>query len=526
MVHIITLHMIIFRNVTLQTSTGEKIFFIQHIMCPPNGNTYLCMIRSSSQRTTMSRRILVYEKVIQICIACLLFQVCTSFSLIFQKKYRFGIIKSPLYPAKSGFSSNRDSNNEQQQEKQQQVYILSFDGVIADTLEWRAYSAIQVALDIWPSLQQHLNHNNDSQWLVNKMKALLPDTLSSGPEGMSGIDAVLLVRLLLEEQLLDGGKSNGCRGKYGGKYHPSSTLQEVENENNHDFAEEEEEDNESSTSSRPLTVGEISANWNQGALIKDTLRVKYHVNYQDPIPIIENAMLMYSQRNTTSQTETKQITHMVTPKTNDLILDAILDSQQHASIVILAGHETHIPFIQTILEEKMMNVYNSSRNTTSSSTSSSSTSRNTNTLTPTNAIMTTFHTVTTIEPNAITILSPTKEYNQHSKIIEVILSNLEDSTVHVLHSDITTLRNMKPFLLHVPRNTLGGVGGLTFSPCAVGKNVQLKLSLPSWPTTTNNMASTATSWQAQNEAQMDAWLDTCNDFMDFVDVLSSRVMPQ
>jgi hypothetical protein len=33
-------------------------------------------------------------------------------------------------------------------------------------------------------------------------------------------------------------------------------------------------------------VGEIASNWNDGACLKDTVRIKYNVDRKDPIPII------------------------------------------------------------------------------------------------------------------------------------------------------------------------------------------------------------------------------------------------
>ena len=41
---------------------------------------------------------------------------------------------------------------------------------------------------------------------------------------------------------------------------------------------------------RRLTVGEISANWANGACLRDTLRVKYNVARKDPLPIIRETI--------------------------------------------------------------------------------------------------------------------------------------------------------------------------------------------------------------------------------------------
>lgn len=160
------------------------------------------------------------------------------------------------------------------------VFVLSYDGVVADTNQWRSNLAINAALRTWPDLSNHSalgdNGKEDRAWLVNKISALLSVTLD-GEDGMIGCDAVLLARLLLEEQLLDEGRSNGCRGKYGSKFHPTTN---VENGTTSQSG--------SKQGSRPLTVGEISANWNDGASLKDTLRIKYNVDRKDPIPIIKD----------------------------------------------------------------------------------------------------------------------------------------------------------------------------------------------------------------------------------------------
>jgi hypothetical protein len=172
------------------------------------------------------------------------------------------------------------------------IFVLSYDGVVADTNEWRSNLAISVAFETWPQLcndssfvtksstiiDDNDNYdNNGLEWLRNKLCALIQVTLS-GEDGLLGCDSVLLARLILEEQELDGGRSNGCTGKYGSLFHPSSSQSRSAN-----------------VGSRPLTVGEIAANWNDGACLKDTVRIKYNVNGKDPMPVIRQNIFKFLQ---------------------------------------------------------------------------------------------------------------------------------------------------------------------------------------------------------------------------------------
>jgi hypothetical protein len=170
------------------------------------------------------------------------------------------------------------------------IQIFSFDGAIADTSKWRSRLAVDVAMKTWPHLQEllaeltgssNVSHDDiakDQTWLINKMCAL-SHVMYSSTDGMMGCEAVLLARLLIEEQTLDLGRSSGCKGKYGSKYHPS-TSEQSGNSKNSDGGNE-------SNGSRPLTVGEIAANWCDGGCLKDTLRAKYNIDFKDPFPTIK-----------------------------------------------------------------------------------------------------------------------------------------------------------------------------------------------------------------------------------------------
>ena len=130
------------------------------------------------------------------------------------------------------------------------------------------------------------------EWLLQKLSALSSITQQGNdPDAMMGCDEVLMVRLLLEEQLLDGGRSNGRGGKYGGKFHPSTTTASSSSSSSSVDGQ-----GKSIVGSRPLTVGEIYANWSE---LRDVTRMKYPFIEEDlngmekrldPLPYIRQYM--------------------------------------------------------------------------------------------------------------------------------------------------------------------------------------------------------------------------------------------
>jgi len=181
-----------------------------------------------------------------------------------------------------------------------EIFILSYDGVVADTNDWRSNLAISVAFETWPrelykysslfESNEDIGSDHRLDWLRNKLSALMHVTLMGGEDGMVGSDAVLLTRLILEEQELDGGRSNGSVGKYGSVFHPSSMSLPVGNDDDDD---DDDDEWDSNSGSRPLTVGEIAANWNEGACLKDTVRIKYNIKGKDPMPTIRQNILKF-----------------------------------------------------------------------------------------------------------------------------------------------------------------------------------------------------------------------------------------
>lgn len=186
------------------------------------------------------------------------------------------------------------------------VFLLSIDGTLATTSRSRSLMAIGVALKVWPTLKSNMealgmsheafcvaskegfrykcDNHKQHEWLLQKLSALSSITQQGNdPDAMLGCDEVLMVRLLLEEQRLDGGRSNGRGGKYGGKFHPSTTSPSSSSADGQ---------GKSIVGSRPLTVGELYANWSE---LRDVTRMKYPVinedsngkaKHLDPMPYI------------------------------------------------------------------------------------------------------------------------------------------------------------------------------------------------------------------------------------------------
>jgi len=182
-------------------------------------------------------------------------------------------------------NSFNDATNKEEENNQPPTFILSFDGVVANTAPTRASIAIEAALQTWPQLQENIavQQTSDLSWLNNKIQALLHVTESSN-EGLMGCEAVILARMLIEEQMLDEGRSIGKSGKYASKFHPTSENENIVNENKR----------RNKSGSRPLTVGEIAANWE--ANLVDSLFVKYNVNGKSPLPKIRKHLVQLVQK--------------------------------------------------------------------------------------------------------------------------------------------------------------------------------------------------------------------------------------
>jgi hypothetical protein len=163
----------------------------------------------------------------------------------------------------------------------------------------------------------------------------------------------LAVRLFLEEQTLDDGQSlGGSRGgKYGSQYHPQQQEREEEEETpasgrrrtNPPDSSRGSSSRGSSSSSRPLTVGEVGANWYDGACLYDTLLVKYRC----PPDILQEAV---AETISAIQARAEKKEKLLTVRTN--VLDILVQAAQtdpDKKILLTVSHPSDLTTAQACL---------------------------------------------------------------------------------------------------------------------------------------------------------------------------------
>ena len=337
--------------------------------------------------------------------------------------------------------SHRESNGD--------VFLLSIDGTLTSTCRSRSWMAISVALRVWPQLQLNMEalginhetfsweHNVDRkcdsseeeesyEWLLQKLSALSSITQQgNSQDAMMGCDAVLLaLRLLIEEQQLDGGRSNGRGGKYGGKFHPSSTS------SSNPVATGER----STVGSRPLTVGEIYANWYE---LRDVTRMKYPfigdtpegvLKVQDPLPKIQHCLKEFYSMAQQNGTESK-----ILPSWQPLAYDTLFDHSTNGprqNTMLLLGHESQIPMaLKTLSLLGELDVEVTTSNKAWKLLTDNSADR-----------------------SSLLLVVPEKEETQ-SKMIEKLTTDINansdtdhERNVFVMHSSLEVLKQCKSFL--------------------------------------------------------------------------------
>lgn len=155
------------------------------------------------------------------------------------------------------------------------LLLIDWDGgCVVDTVRFRIEIAQQAAALVWPDLEEKIKvaataiatatSQLQTSWLTNKLKAIAPALNEDTRHFSATAQYVLAVRLLIEEQELDQGRSPGT-GKYGSRYHPQQSQKLEEHSSPDSF----------SYGSRPLTVSEVTMNWCD--LLLDTLPIKYRV---------------------------------------------------------------------------------------------------------------------------------------------------------------------------------------------------------------------------------------------------------
>ena len=349
------------------------------------------------------------------------------------------------------------------------IYLLSLDGSLASTSRSRSWIAIYAALKVWPTeLQSTLMElgmdptafdicNNDDaedesyEWLLQKLSALSSITQQgNNPEAMLGCDSVLLTRLLLEEQLLDGGRSNGRGGKYGGKFHPSGERMKSNN-----------------VGSRPLTVGELYANWPD---LRETTRSKYpfieessdgKVKRKDPLPVIQQCLTeIFSMKDGSTGMGSRFL-----PSWQSLAYDMLFDYQSSTSsdaislrknTILLLGHDAQLPWALKSLsmlgcsvdvESNVDTVFNGLSVNDDSSTERSIKVIVTTSEKALEKLTQGNNEGNATEPSLVVVIPDNQSQECHAGMIETIVTDKEiDRHVNVMHSSLEVLKQCKAFL--------------------------------------------------------------------------------
>jgi hypothetical protein len=168
-----------------------------------------------------------------------------------------------------------------------------------------------------------LDDDNDLVWLYNKVRDL-HHVLTLDPTYSPVVEYAVLVRMLLEEQELDQGQSNGSRGKYGSQYHPSAGDA---------FSEAPPQPRRQ----RPLTVGEIAANW-QESLFEAVLIRYYREEKQNPLDMLQEAI--------------DQLELLSTDMPDSLFIqpgDLEVLRERSRSVIVVAPHVSDVPLVQETL---------------------------------------------------------------------------------------------------------------------------------------------------------------------------------
>lgn len=159
------------------------------------------------------------------------------------------------------------------------LYLVSWEGCLVDTVDWRTQQGLAVCRQVWPDLEVLLSDKDDQQWLFNKVRDL-HHVFVLDPEYSPTVEYALLIRMLLEEQELDQGRSNGSQGKYGSKYHPTAADA---------FTASNEDPSFNRRQQRPLTVGEIATNWQE--TLREAVLIRYYQEEgQNPLDLLQEAV--------------------------------------------------------------------------------------------------------------------------------------------------------------------------------------------------------------------------------------------
>jgi len=227
------------------------------------------------------------------------------------------------------------------------VFCVNWEGCVADTVDWRIQTGMNVALQLWPGCralllpeqQPQTDHDSDAAddsneipvWLSNKLVACQNVLQETTPDVPVAAAYALAIRMFLEEQALDQGRSTGSRGKYGSQFHPRGERQS-RNRNRSSSSS-------SRNSSRPLTVGEVAANWCDGAVLRETLPAKYRC----PPSVLEQAVQEQQAKSGTRDGENVQV-HTDVAET---LVQAATDPSKR--IIVTVSHGADLVAAETCL---------------------------------------------------------------------------------------------------------------------------------------------------------------------------------
>jgi len=358
---------------------------------------------------------------------------------------------------------------------------MPFDGIVAQTARSRAELAIQAARETWPHLSALLNSYSEDEtpsWLMNKMLALSHVTQGSAHDQL-GCDSVLLARLIIQEQQLDQNKSHGKTGKYASRFHPSSSTA-----TNVDHSGRARESYNTASTSRPLTVGEISANWIDGAVLSESLLIRYNINGSSPIPAIKNNILKILH---------KQQQFLIPPPSNPQITEALSVSKR--KIFITLRHRSQIPIATSALSNLSLSfdvAHDASEPISTAFTSHTAQASNDK------------HT------NNIFLVPPKDESESQAGIVRRIISKAhDDSSFFVIHSSLMTLNDLKHLFGDDRPCMINGLGKCT----SIDKSIKMSLLMPTWADNTHP--------QQHNNAEMDPWMNIIGE-TDLSEMLSAH----
>ena len=100
----------------------------------------------------------------------------------------------------SSRSDNNNYNNDNALAKD--LFLVSWEGCLVDTVQWRTDEGLSVCRKVWPDLEVLISDDDDAQWLYNKVRDL-HHVLILDPQYRPTVEYALLIRMLLEEQELD-----------------------------------------------------------------------------------------------------------------------------------------------------------------------------------------------------------------------------------------------------------------------------------------------------------------------------------